>query len=98
MERVAGIGGLFFRAQNPERLPQWYEEVLGVAGVPSAYGEDAWVQEKGETVFAGVTGSWGLCRQHVGARDPAGGGTRRRQPRSTTRGRSVTVPIAFASG
>ncbi len=30
MERVTGIGGVFFRAQDPEALQQWYVEHLGV--------------------------------------------------------------------
>ena len=29
MERVAGIGGFFFRASDPEGLAAWYEERLG---------------------------------------------------------------------
>ena len=32
MERVTGIGGLFFRARDPKALKQWYAEYLGVAG------------------------------------------------------------------
>ena len=30
MERVLGIGGVFFRAREPERLRAWYAEHLGV--------------------------------------------------------------------
>ena len=30
MERVTGIGGVFFRAQDPEALVAWYAEHLGV--------------------------------------------------------------------
>ena len=30
MERVIGIGGVFFRARDPERLRAWYAEHLGV--------------------------------------------------------------------
>jgi predicted enzyme related to lactoylglutathione lyase len=30
MERVTGIGGVFFRARNPDALAAWYEEHLGV--------------------------------------------------------------------
>ena len=30
MERVAGIGGVFFRATDPVALARWYREVLGV--------------------------------------------------------------------
>jgi predicted enzyme related to lactoylglutathione lyase len=30
MERVTGIGGVFFRARDPGALASWYEEHLGV--------------------------------------------------------------------
>ena len=30
MERVVGIGGVFFRAKNPEALRAWYAEHLGI--------------------------------------------------------------------
>ena len=30
MEKVTGIGGLFFRAHDPESLGRWYEQYLGV--------------------------------------------------------------------
>ena len=30
MERVTGIGGVFFRARDPESLVAWYAEHLGV--------------------------------------------------------------------
>ncbi len=30
MERVTGIGGVFFRAQNPDGLQEWYQKNLGV--------------------------------------------------------------------
>lgn len=47
MERVVGIGGLFFRARDPEGLARWYAEVLGVGG-----GFAPWDQAAGPTVFA----------------------------------------------
>jgi predicted enzyme related to lactoylglutathione lyase len=36
MERVTGIGGIFFKAQDPEKLQAWYQQNLGIA--PSADG------------------------------------------------------------
>ncbi len=30
MERVTGIGGVFFRATDPQGLASWYEQHLGV--------------------------------------------------------------------
>jgi hypothetical protein len=29
MKRVVGIGGIFFKAKNPERLREWYRDHLG---------------------------------------------------------------------
>jgi catechol 2,3-dioxygenase-like lactoylglutathione lyase family enzyme len=29
MKRVTGIGGIFFKSENPEELYQWYEKHLG---------------------------------------------------------------------
>jgi predicted enzyme related to lactoylglutathione lyase len=30
MKRVTGIGGIFFKAEHPEQLYQWYEKHLGI--------------------------------------------------------------------
>lgn len=30
MKRVTGIGGIFFKADNPRELYKWYEEHLGI--------------------------------------------------------------------
>jgi len=45
---VSGIGGLFFRAQDPEALKRWYCEHLGVGC--GDYG--MWEQQAGTTVFS----------------------------------------------
>ena len=50
--RSTGIGGLFFRAKDPEALARWYETHLGVRPVPKSYEESPWRQEAGATVFA----------------------------------------------
>lgn len=52
MQRVTGIGGLFFRAKNPTGMAQWYMEHLGVDLVPADYSQKPWSQEAGPTVFA----------------------------------------------
>jgi len=44
---VVGIGGVFFRANDPEALQAWYRDHLGVA-VEGAFN---WAQEAGPTVF-----------------------------------------------
>ncbi|BFM05621.1 VOC family protein [Halioxenophilus aromaticivorans] len=52
MEKVTGIGGVFFRAQNPQQLAQWYQQHLGINPVPTDYDSPAWQQQAGDTVFA----------------------------------------------
>jgi catechol 2,3-dioxygenase-like lactoylglutathione lyase family enzyme len=49
MEKVTGIGGVFFRARDPEALAAWYATHLGLG--PGAGGAP-WRQEAGFTVFA----------------------------------------------
>lgn len=45
---ITGIGGVFFRAQDPAKLSAWYREHLGLP--IDKYGQ--WHQESGPTVFA----------------------------------------------
>jgi glyoxylase I family protein len=52
MEKVKGIGGLFFLARDPVALAAWYRDHLGVAVVPSDYETPPWQQEAGPTAFA----------------------------------------------
>ncbi len=51
MERVTGIGGFFFKAENPAELSEWYEKHFGINRVPKTYEEESWQQEAGPTVF-----------------------------------------------
>jgi len=51
MEKVAGIGGLFFRARDPKALGKWYEEHLGISLTPTGQGGEVWKQEAGPTAF-----------------------------------------------
>ena len=52
MEKVTGIGGLFFRAHDAKALKSWYQQHLGISLTPSSYGGSVWEQEAGPTVFA----------------------------------------------
>lgn len=52
MERVAGIGGLFFRAHDPAALGEWYLQHLGIALTPTSEGAPVWEEEAGPTVFS----------------------------------------------
>ncbi|HEY7099802.1 MAG TPA: VOC family protein [Terriglobales bacterium] len=51
MEKVAGIGGFFFRAHDPKALANWYEQHLGIALTPTSEGGTVWQQEAGPTSF-----------------------------------------------
>ena len=58
MKRVTGVGGIFFKSENPENLYQWYERHLGIMREPHGQGasfewreaEDP--QRKGMTVWS----------------------------------------------
>lgn len=52
MEKVTGIGGLFFRAKDPKTLAQWYQDHLGVTMTPTKENDPTWETEAGTTVFA----------------------------------------------
>jgi predicted enzyme related to lactoylglutathione lyase len=52
MEKVTGIGGLFFRAKDPASLGRWYRDHLGVALIPAKDDEQPWRQEAGPTAFS----------------------------------------------
>ncbi len=45
---VTGVGGVFWRADDPQELRRWYADVLGIVDPPAG----AWQQEKGPTVVA----------------------------------------------
>ena len=58
MKRVIGIGGLFFKAENPKTLAQWYKDRLGVP-IDESFGGFAfrWDQQdqrpkKGYTIWS----------------------------------------------
>lgn len=51
-ERVLGIGGLFFRSREPQKLAQWYQVHLGIDPVPTDYSHHAWQQAAGPTAFS----------------------------------------------
>jgi predicted enzyme related to lactoylglutathione lyase len=58
MKRVTGIGGIFFQADNPEKLYEWYEKHLGIQREPHGGGasmhwrEDENPERRGMTVWA----------------------------------------------
>jgi glyoxylase I family protein len=52
VEKVTGIGGVFFRARQPKALAEWYRDHLGVNVVPDNYDDPPWQQQAGPTVYA----------------------------------------------
>jgi hypothetical protein len=52
LEKVTGIGGVFFRANDPLALALWYRQYLGIDLVPETYDQAGWRQEAGPTAFA----------------------------------------------
>jgi len=50
-EKVTGIGGFFFRAQDPAALAKWYQQNLGIQTTPTSDNQQVWRQEAGATAF-----------------------------------------------
>jgi len=50
-EKVAGIGGFFFRAHDPKALANWYQQHMGIALTPTSSDATVWQQEAGPTSF-----------------------------------------------
>jgi glyoxylase I family protein len=47
MAKVTGIGGIFFRARDPNALAAWYQTHLGITQPDTS----VWMQDAGPTVF-----------------------------------------------
>ncbi|GAB1467618.1 VOC family protein [Candidatus Cloacimonadota bacterium] len=48
MSKVKGIGGIFFKCQDPQKLKEWYNEKIGLA--TDQYGAGfRWLQADGKT-------------------------------------------------
>ena len=52
MEKITGIGGFFFRAQDHKGLAEWYERHFGIDRVPTGPETEPWKQEAGHTAFS----------------------------------------------
>lgn len=48
MFTVTGIGGFFFRANDPQALAAWYEKHLGISDIA----REVWKQQAGPTILA----------------------------------------------
>src|SRR3954469_12208165 len=58
MKRVTGIGGIFFQAQDPQALQDWYRHHLGIDVQPWGGAAFDWTDEAGEPV--GGTTAWNI--------------------------------------
>jgi predicted enzyme related to lactoylglutathione lyase len=57
MKRVTGIGGIFFKAENPQKMYEWYEKHLGIKSEPNQgamlhWREDENPERRGMTIWA----------------------------------------------
>lgn len=56
MEQVTGIGGVFFKARNPQRMEAWYRDNLGLriedGHIDSVWPEHERTNEVGRTVWS----------------------------------------------
>jgi catechol 2,3-dioxygenase-like lactoylglutathione lyase family enzyme len=64
MARVIGIGGVFFRSSDPERLYTWYEKHLGIRRIPAGIVFFPW-REAGEENKERMT-VWSLFPKDTG--------------------------------
>lgn len=55
MEKVTGIGGIFFKTKNPKELAAWYQQHLGIDFNGNTYFAFEWGNQNnssGQTVFS----------------------------------------------
>ncbi|MEM1073974.1 MAG: VOC family protein [Pseudomonadota bacterium] len=52
MGHITGIGGIFFKAKDPDALAAWYHTHLGLPLPPRSYEAEVWQQAQGPTIFA----------------------------------------------
>lgn len=50
MEKVTGLGGVFWRAEDPDALAEWYRSRLGIEDFSTDY--PVWRQKGGPTILA----------------------------------------------
>jgi predicted enzyme related to lactoylglutathione lyase len=68
MPRVTGLGGVFFKSENPEKLYQWYEKHLGIQREPHGQGSSfRWHEADGTE---GVT-AWAVFPKDTSYFDPS---------------------------
>lgn len=54
MQKVIGVGGVFFKAKDPQKLMEWYDQNLGIK-FNYGYFEFKWVDEPGNKAPGSTT-------------------------------------------
>jgi predicted enzyme related to lactoylglutathione lyase len=70
VKRVTGIGGIFFKAENPGKLYEWYEKHLGIMREPHGHGAILRWREDENPERRGAT-AWALFEKHSKHFDPS---------------------------
>ena len=69
MERVTGVGGIFFKVRDPKQMMDWYGRHLGIGnGTEETYTQFPW-REEGEAGRPGST-TWALFPDDTQYFDP----------------------------
>ena len=69
MKRVTGIGGIFFKSDDPEKLYQWYETHLGIRRSEDGTGAVFEWREGNDTADNGMT-VWSIFPRNTKYFDP----------------------------
>jgi predicted enzyme related to lactoylglutathione lyase len=69
MKRVTGIGGIFFKAKDPQALQAWYKEHLGVDVQEWGGAAFDWADENGKPVNG--TTAWNIVSDEESAFAPS---------------------------
>ena len=69
MKRVTGIGGVFFKSDDPKKLYAWYEKHLGIKADPNSGVSFNW-RESGDPSQEGTT-AWAVFPRETKYFDPS---------------------------
>jgi len=70
MQRATGIGGIFFKCDDPEKMYQWYEKHLGLKRTPDGAVMFEWRQKDKDEAEPGMT-VWSLFPRSSSYFDPS---------------------------
>jgi predicted enzyme related to lactoylglutathione lyase len=70
MKRVTGIGGIFFKAKEPEALAKWYEDHLGIGFGNNLYFSFNW--RENDSMFSAARTDLGIFSDKTDYFDPSG--------------------------